>query len=100
MRELARLAARVTELGQHLDADLKLMSRTSDGRALQSLLPGAERRVDGLVAAASTLQATARSSAAAIREGRLLALTQELDSEVERVAAWNQAYRELGGGRP
>lgn len=100
MGELARLAARVTELGQQLDFDLERMLRTNDGQALQSLLPGAEQRVDGLVAASSTLQATARSSATAIRESRLLALTQDLDGEVERVAAWNQAYRELGGGRP
>lgn len=97
--ELVLLAQRLERIGDTLDTDLAILEGAPDRPGVRELVADAESRVTELEQASGRLRETALRRDAAVSAVAIQSLNQELGQHQERVRAWEQAYRELGGGQ-
>lgn len=97
--ELVLLAQRLERLGDTLDTDLAILEGAPDRPGVRELVADAESRVRELEQASGRLREAALRRDAAVSAVAVRSLNEELGQHQEQARAWEQAYRELGGGR-
>jgi len=97
--DLVLLAQRLERLCDTLDTDLAILAGAPDRPGVRELVADAESRVKELEQASGRLREAALRRDAAVSAVAIRSLNEELGQHQERVRAWEQAYRELGGGQ-
>lgn len=95
---LMAVARRLSGVATRLDRDLMQLESEPEVRSQQAMLGPARDRVQAVTAAAGRVRTALLQESAALQEADAANVTADLDEEVERLSAFTQAYRELGGG--
>lgn len=95
---LMAVAHRLSQVATRVDRDLMQLESEPDLRAQQAMLGPARDRVAAVTAAAGRVRTALLQESAALQEADAANVAADLDDEVGRLAAFTQAYRELGGG--
>jgi hypothetical protein len=97
--ELTGLLAQLKTAGAGLEVDLRMLEREPDPDEQAAGLRLYRAQVDQLIDAAGQARQAVTRTAAEDRDSQLRELSSQVGERVSALAAYRQAYRELGGGR-